>query len=397
MSERIPENIVICLDTSRVMYRDDYKPNRLESCKKAIKILVEERINSDPSTNFCLLTFSDSVEKLVDFTSLPSQLLESLDQIQVKGGSVLGEALAISIKLLIEELRKIAAKVPRILIISDGNYSNTAVDPIKMARLCHGLKIKIDCFKIGDLNHLNILKRITDLSKGKYIYNNDSATLHETAKNYANSNLKAPSLKSESIVENPAFLRQIAANLFRVQDLTKDQEQKVKQLRGVVDYKKCSICFSDKDPITNASFFISGRYCPNCQTPFHINCLAEWATSQEDANLRSSGTVRCPHCFYLLRIPSEVTQVKRLKILSKKELHKQVGAEPSEVFKVIRNKAATFGEEALYNSCPVCNMIFEEHQDVVKCGNPDCGTLYHIDCFKKLNGQCKSCGARLEL
>ena len=397
LSERISENIIICLDNSRSMFRDDYKPNRFEACKKAVQTLVEERIRSDSSTTFSLLTFSDTVLILVDFTNTPRHINEVLKNIQIKGsGPALGDALAVSIKILIEELRKIAAKVPRIVIFSDGNYSNTAVNPIKMARLCQGLNLKIDCFKIGEISNENILKTISDLSKGNYFYSNDSQTLQEAVKGYANSNLKSMSSKSESL-ENPTFLRKIAANLLRVQDLTKDQEQRVKQMRGVADYKKCSICFSDKDPSTKASFFISGRYCPNCQTPFHINCLAEWASSQESPNLRKSGTVRCPHCYYLLKIPTEVTQVKRLKILSKKELHKQIGAEPSEKFKALSYKASELGTEALYNSCPVCNMIFEEHQDVIKCGNPDCGILYHKECFEKISGQCKSCGAKLEV
>ena len=30
--QRIPENIVVCIDTSRSMYRRDFKPNRLVSC-----------------------------------------------------------------------------------------------------------------------------------------------------------------------------------------------------------------------------------------------------------------------------------------------------------------------------------------------------------------------------
>ena len=59
----------------------------------------------------------------------------------------MGDALAISIKVIIEELRKIMAKLPRILVISDGNYTKTAVDPVKMARLAQGLGIKIDSFR----------------------------------------------------------------------------------------------------------------------------------------------------------------------------------------------------------------------------------------------------------
>ena len=56
------------------------------------------------------------------------------------------------------------------------------------------------------------------------------------------------------------------------------------------------------------------------------------------------------------------------------------------------------GADAIYKSCPVCNYIFEENQQVVKCGNPECKTLYHVECFQNLeNGQCKSCGVKLHL
>ena len=40
LAERHPENIVICIDTSRSMYRTDYKPNRLKSSIDAVKKLA---------------------------------------------------------------------------------------------------------------------------------------------------------------------------------------------------------------------------------------------------------------------------------------------------------------------------------------------------------------------
>jgi hypothetical protein len=56
------------------------------------------------------------------------------------------------------------------------------------------------------------------------------------------------------------------------------------------------------------------------------------------------------------------------------------------------------GEDALYNSCPVCSYIFEEDQEVIECGNYDCGALYHRDCYNKLaNDQCKTCDGKLTL
>jgi len=55
-------------------------------------------------------------------------------------------------------------------------------------------------------------------------------------------------------------------------------------------------------------------------------------------------------------------------------------------------------EDDLYLSCPICQFIFEKGQKVVKCGNPECGQLYHEDCFVKLqDSQCKKCGVKLDL
>ena len=217
--------------------------------------------------------------------------------------------------MIIEELRNIMAKLPRILVISDGNYTKTAVDPVKMARLAQGLGIKIDSFRIGEMSQLNILKRLSDLTGGTYYYNNSEDSLLESAQKLADANIQVPSLKKKELIEKPEFLRKIAATLLRVQDLTKNQEMRIKHIRGEADYQKCTICFSETDPYTKATFYLTGRYCPNCNTPYHIHCLAAWASSQTERTLMESGTCRCPHCFYLLKIPIEVTQIQKLKIL----------------------------------------------------------------------------------
>ncbi|MBY9006448.1 MAG: VWA domain-containing protein [Candidatus Lokiarchaeota archaeon] len=397
MSNRYAENIIICIDTSRSMFRSDYSPSRLVCCISALKKLVKERFRIDPSSSFAIIRFSNNAEKLLNFTNIEEDIFKILDSLSIKGTSAIGEALALSIKLIIEELRKIAAKVHKILLISDGNYTKTAVDPLKMARIAQGLSIKIDTFRLSSGGKLNILKRLSDVSSGKYYYNNDEITLIDSAVGFANSNIKS-SGKIVNSVQNPAFLRKIAANLLRVQDLTKDQEQRVKQIKGLADYKKCSICFSDKDIVTKGSFYLTGRYCPNCQTPYHIHCLSQWAESSGNAKLRSSGTCRCPHCYYLLKIPTEVSQAQRLKILTEMQSSTVPGPKSIEVVSALKIKASFLGDEALYNSCPVCNMIFEENQEIVKCGKYKCGMLYHFDCFSKLhNSICKNCGSKLEI
>ncbi|MHA1931715.1 MAG: VWA domain-containing protein [Promethearchaeota archaeon] len=397
--QRIPENIVICLDTSRSMYRKDFTPHRLISCIKAIKELINKRFELDSLSTFAIIKFSDTAETVVDFTtsSYITHLIDALDSITCGGYSALGDGLALAIKTIIAELRKIGAKPPRIIIISDGKMMNSSVDPLKMARLAQGLNIKIDTFLVGDVGQTNILKRLSDITGGRYFYTNDSESLIRTALEIADDNYKKYGADKDVISENPAFLRKIAANLLRVQDLTQDQEQQVKQIRGEGDYKKCSICFSDINPYTKGTFYVTGRYCPNCTTPFHIHCLAAWADSQKDRVVKRSGTARCPHCFYLLKIPTEVSQIQKLRVLSRGS--KEEPIQKPEIFpaKYIED-VAYLGEDALFNACPVCHYIFEKGQSAVQCGNLECNTLYHEDCFKKLSeGQCKTCDVKLHL
>mgnify|MGYP006280065231 CR=1 FL=1 len=390
--------ILICLDTSRSMFRSDYTPSRFNNALEAVKLLVSNVLKKDASNSFALVTFNDSIKKKNDFTRSKEEILTSLKELQIEGSSALGEALGLSIKIIINELRKISDQIPRILLISDGNATQSAIDPLKMARLAQQLNIKIDTFRLGESSHLNILKRLADISKGKYYYNNDIETLKNSARNYYESSLGDSSSQQENVIKNPQYLRKIAAPLLRVQDLTEDQEQKLKQIRGVANYKKCSICFSENDPITKGSFYLTGRFCPNCNSPFHVHCLAGWAESQDESHLKRSGTVRCPHCYYLLKIPQEVTKAKRLKALTTRSRAEDDNGDKESEFPAFHTTAEELGAEATYNSCPVCNMIFERSDNIIKCGNPECGVLYHEDCFKDLEGNiCRSCGFKLSL
>ncbi len=118
--------------------------------------------------------------------------------------------------------------------------------------------------------------------------------------------------------------------------------------------------------------------------------------AQKNEKLKESGTCRCPHCFYLLKIPTEVTQAQKLKKLSGSA--KSIVSQPEVVPAKVIEDVGTLGDEALYNSCPICHYIFEEGQSVVQCTNPECYNLYHQDCFQKLpEGICRSCSAKLHL
>ena len=364
----------------------------------ALKKLAELRLEQDPNSAFAIITFSDTIENILDFTGSIDAIHSSLNSIRFGGNSAMGEALGLSIKVIIAELRKIGAKVPKILFVSDGIVTKTEANPLKMAQLAQGLNIQINTFSLGDAGSMSILRKISKATGGRFYYTNSPESILESARSLAGENIKSlDSLNPQTMLENPAFLRKIPADTLRVQDLSADQEQRLQQLRGNVDYKKCSICFSDKDPASGGNFYLTGRYCPNCNTPFHIHCLAGWASSMGESSVKQSGTCRCPHCFYLLRIPTEITQVQKLRTLTSTST-KHIGPKEPNIFPAKVVNINDLGEDALYNSCPVCSYIFEEDQEVIECGNYDCGALYHRDCYNKLvNDQCKTCDGKLTL
>ena len=118
--------------------------------------------------------------------------------------------------------------------------------------------------------------------------------------------------------------------------------------------------------------------------------------AQKDKKMRQAGTVRCPHCFYLLKIPTEVSQAQKLTSLIKPRIKQKTAPTEPEISQVEKINFKDLDSDELFNSCPVCNLIFEEEQSLVRCSN--CKTLYHEHCFKDLrNNRCKNCGVKLHL
>jgi hypothetical protein len=112
--------------------------------------------------------------------------------------------------------------------------------------------------------------------------------------------------------------------------------------------------------------------------------------------MRSAGTVRCPHCFYLIKIPTEVTQAQKLTSLVKPRIKLQSSSKTPEISEAETLKFKDLDSDGIFNSCPVCNFIFEEGQTIIRCGN--CQTLYHELCFQELKDkQCKNCGVNIEI
>ncbi len=173
--------------------------------------------------------------------------------------------------------------------------------------------------------------------------------------------------------------------------MKQESEEIVARIRNKNAYNKCGICFNIRDPVKKLDFSLSGRYCPSCGTGFHLHCINEWAESHGEHHV-----VRCPHCFYLLKIPVEIQQTALLHDEFKKDHGVDKHHVQIEGFLIRDTIAKKLGEVAVYSSCPVCNNIFGEDENVILCGNTQCNTIYHKKCFESVrNLPCKVCGKTL--
>ncbi|MHA1672052.1 MAG: VWA domain-containing protein [Promethearchaeota archaeon] len=406
MPDMISEAIIFLLDASRSMFRTDYSPNRLNASKQAILDFIEARTNNDKdhgaSSAFGLVVIRSTAEKVFDMADGANygEFEEYFANLACGGTSALGDGLGLAIKILIEDIRTNGARIPRILMISDGTNTPTKIDPNKMGSLAKQLGMKIDCMLLGEMQAYNILRQVSETTNGKFTHTNNLDAMRRFSHDLAVSNFLPPGSKSDGSKSRipQAIQKKIAKTLLSEAEMSKgsqDQKDLISRLRGTKSYEKCSICFQANDPFSKSDFSISGGMCPNCGTPMHYSCASQWAKNQDKGG---DGTIfRCVHCLYLLKIPASVqTAVQMHKNLKKEIRAENLQKADTKTVNVQPVLAGTLGETALYSACPVCSGIFEDDEQIIKCGNRMCNAMYHMHCFDKLEDhQCKVCGYKL--
>ncbi len=134
--------------------------------------------------------------------------------------------------------------------------------------------------------------------------------------------------------------------------------------------------------VDKTGFFGCGRFCPNCLTPFHLHCAIQWSESQ---NNKKSGTkssikqFRCPHCFYLLKIPiSDVEHSGNDKLSEENRILRKVNLKSHDINGQICNSED-------------CGIILktENDQTVYQCSS--CNSYFHLDCAKTAWQKEKKC------
>ncbi|MFX0101270.1 MAG: VWA domain-containing protein [Candidatus Hodarchaeota archaeon] len=396
----IIEDTVLVIDVSRSMARIDIEPSRFLAIKKALLKFAQKKLFMNRQNQIGVVTFGEKAYKELFFTADLSKIQETIKGLKISGSiSYIGAGIAMAIQMHVDMLRQISGKISRMLVISDGSYSpHTAMDPIKMAKLAQGLGIQVDTINVGGTEDAQeILRQVSDLTGGEHLDISNLQILMNAIESLT-ANLSEET--REALKSKKPLLSDLAGELINISEMSSTQKALVEKL-SQTEREKCLICFKSDCGLCKQPFFACGRYCPNCGSPMHLHCAAQWAQS-DTKSTTDKNVFRCPHCFYLLKVPASIAKVQDLREAIK--LRKEYGSKGAETHETempesdLVNKVtpAEIGEDILTATCPVCDGIFEDDEEFLyECSNLDCSALYHKDCFEKLkkkdNYMCKLC------
>jgi len=140
-------DIVMALDISGSMMAMDFKPNRLEACKRVIKDFIEGR----STDRIGLVVYAGEAYTKCPLTSDHQTLLQSLESVKFLreiDGTAIGDGLGTAIN----RLRESEAKSKVIILLTDGVNNSGYIDPRSAAELAKEFNIRvytIGCGTIG--------------------------------------------------------------------------------------------------------------------------------------------------------------------------------------------------------------------------------------------------------
>ncbi|TFF86979.1 MAG: VWA domain-containing protein [Promethearchaeota archaeon] len=388
--EKKVEDVIICIDTSRSMFRKDFQPNRLEAVKKGVRYFIERKRDIDSNDRIALISFSSEAKIVYELSNDHAFLMDALEGLQISGTTGLGEGIAVANQLFVKEIQMLGEKLNRIIVISDGKPFASTISPMKALATSKKIRAIIDTVGISELGISygdSILDKLATKTGGEYSRVFETESLVQTMEGLAEKK-EIPYSKSKKM-DNNEILAEIAGDLFRPTDLAETQEQLVRLFSGK-DKEKCIICFSETCPICHGPFYSCGRYCSNCKSPMHVHCAAEWAAQSKVGTVN---TFRCPRCFFLLKVPESIHKLKQITASSKSRVRQETNVESARFMFITRPN-----EEMESSICPICHFIFSEPPAYL-CSS--CNTYYHKKCLQewmdKGNNYCRVCGKKIQL
>ncbi|MCL2435008.1 MAG: VWA domain-containing protein [Lentimicrobiaceae bacterium] len=137
-------DIVLALDISGSMKAMDFRPNRLEACKK----VAEEFISGRPTDRIGLVVYAGEAYTQCPVTSDHNTLLGLLQKVRfdiIEDGTAIGDGLGTAIN----RLRESEAKSKIIILLSDGVNNSGYIDPYSAAEIAKNMGFKVYTIGVG--------------------------------------------------------------------------------------------------------------------------------------------------------------------------------------------------------------------------------------------------------
>ena len=372
------------------MLRKDFKPSRLAAGLQTAKNFIQSKLSIDMKDRISVISFGDITHKLIDFAFEEEKLINSLKKIQISGRGILHEGIAFALQILVEEMRKLGGKIPRILIITDNKLVLNKDRLDKMVNIAKGLGVYIDACQLGGIQGYeeNTLKRITQKTRGEFGFFNNTKEIVNAGKVFASKK----DVRETIDYFSPDKKEEIAPLVSEIAlPLRRPNLMEIRLMMGGKGRgeEKCNICHSVKAPITGSDFYSEGRFCPSCDRAMHLSCAAMWAKKTE----YKENVFRCPFCFFLLELPRAA-----LKFARDKE-EETMGVTIIENDEGVETKLTLIppaNVNQIDASCFYCHSIFLGDFQVFQCDK--CGSYYHKPCLDKMIKEisaCRNCGAKI--
>lgn len=371
------------------MLRKDFKPSRITVELQAARNFIKSKLSFDMKDRISIISFGETEKRLIDFTFDIDKLNASMKRIQISGNGILHEAISFALQVLVQEMRKLGGKTPRILLITDNKLEFDLTRLEKVINIAKGLGVYIDICQLGgEQEHGKLsLKRIAQLTRGQYSYFNNSKELLEGIKLFASQK----EVKKTSDYFDPQKKEDLAPLISEIAlPLRRPTVLEIKLvLSGRSNQEKCQICHSVKAPATGSDFYSEGRFCPSCDRAMHLSCAAMWAKKTE----YKDNIFRCPFCFFLLELPRAALKFAE----DKNEESQEVKILEEDKGRIANMHLIPDSDIAQIDaSCSYCHNIFLGDYKVYQCDK--CSSYYHQPCLNKMINEikaCRYCGAQI--
>jgi hypothetical protein len=385
------EDCVIVLEATQKNYGD---PNRAILIEQGLKDLVATKVKYNKADRFSLVIFGETAKRVLKLEDFSVEAFNSaIEQVELLGTKAkLVDGVALAFQETVESMQKlIEGKQFRILIVGEGQWADTDKESKKklseLLNVASKIQIFIDTIQVNMRSQDVTLKMIAKETNGGYSEcEPGNFTNHATS--FANHKKIIEDNTTKEDRDLKGLLELIAKPLNTLESEITTPAKLLELITSQDQKYMCGVCYSDRCMMCKGPAYACGAFCPSCGRFYHLHCAAGWAENSTDT---PKNVLKCPSCFHLLKVPGSVHRVNVLK-----DEFARIYEFPEMKYNAEKIKASELGKDWKSKTCAYCHGIFEDDNTTVfRCGNPNCGAVYHEQCLDKnedqTKGRCRNC------